>query len=57
MSLLVGMWWSLDSESAITLCFPGICWEYKAESLVMSISASFLAAESCTRCVLGLNVV
>ena len=46
-SLLVGMWWSLDSESAMTLCLPGICCEYKAESLVMRISASLLAALSC----------
>ena len=46
-SLLVEMWWSLDSESAITLCLPGMCCGNKAESLVIRISASLLAVMSC----------
>ena len=55
-SLLVGMWWSLDSESAMTLCCPGMCWEYNAVLLVINIFSSSLATESCEGCVVGLNI-
>ena len=46
MSVRGGIWRSRERESAMMLCLPGICCEYRLESLRMSDAARYLAVVS-----------